>query len=100
MRRAADQEPLAGALVSLVDQEGRVGGASMSDALGSYQIPLDSPGTYHLKFDVLGRTSALSAPFQVVQGSNRLHSFLFDGVLPDLPAADPANGRVTKPSPR
>jgi hypothetical protein len=63
--------PVAGALVALVDAEGREVRTAVSDRDGRYRIDAPGAGQYAVRVERVGRESVTSARFPLAQGEER-----------------------------
>ena len=63
-----ESRPVIGALVVLVDEEGRQVGGALTDRGGAFLIAAPAPGSYRLRAQRVGYESTLTRPFDLLHG--------------------------------
>lgn len=76
--------PVAGALVLLLDASGQEVARSQSDPGGRYTVSAPGPGRYRLRFLVPGYRPLASAPFDLVAGPPLEYPLRLTAVAPEL----------------
>ncbi len=70
---AESGQPVAGAVVVLLDQQGRRHGAVLSGAAGEYQLRAPHAGGYVLRAERVGYQSITSPPLRLAEGETVVH---------------------------
>lgn len=65
---AGSGEPVAGAIILLLDEGGTRQAATLADPAGLYRVRAPGPGTYRLRVERVGFTSSTSAPVRLDAG--------------------------------
>lgn len=65
---AESGDPVAGAIVLLLDEGGTRRGATLSDPSGAYRVTAPGPGTYRLRVERVGYAASTSAPVRLEAG--------------------------------
>jgi len=75
---AGTGQPVAGAIVLLVDANGGHAAATLSDAAGAYRVTARGAGTYTLRVERVGYTATTSAPVTLAAGETVQRELMAD----------------------
>ncbi|MFH1765363.1 MAG: carboxypeptidase-like regulatory domain-containing protein, partial [Gemmatimonadota bacterium] len=64
-------EPIAGAFVSLLDEQGGLLRSALTDQSGRFLFPVRDPGVFQVKAEMIGRETEFSSPFTLGLGESR-----------------------------
>lgn len=65
---AGGSEPVAGAIISVMTEDGDRAGATLTDGSGAYRVTARGPGTYTLRVERVGYETSTSAPLRLDAG--------------------------------
>lgn len=91
--------PVGGALVALVDGEGREVRTAVSSADGRYRLTAPTAGSYRLRVERVGHESVLAGPFPLAAGQEREHRLTLAVQTITLEAVRAEAGRRCTPRP-
>ncbi|HEU4454963.1 MAG TPA: carboxypeptidase-like regulatory domain-containing protein [Longimicrobium sp.] len=91
--------PVGGALVALVDAEGREVRSAISTQDGRYRLTAPAAGSYRLRVERVGHESVLAGPFPLAAGQEREHRLTLSIQTITLEAVRAEAGRRCTPRP-
>src|SRR5680860_84842 len=67
---AESGEPIAGAFISLLDEQGAILRSALTGQSGRFLFPVPDPGVFQVKAEMIGRETKFSSPFTLRMGES------------------------------